>query len=322
MADLTQYKIGSLFAGVGGIELGFKQAGFANPVYANEYDKWAQKTYTVNWEDTHLDTSDICDINPKDIPDIDILLGGFPCQSFSVAGKQLGFNDARGTMFFEMMRFVDAKHPSVVFAENVKNLQTHDKGNTFKVIREQLEESGYTVRYKVMNAKDYGNIPQNRERIYIVAFKDSHKASNFVFPQAIPLTSSIKDIIDFKNPQPEKYYYTRDKYKVQMIDALERDMDDRDAVYQWRRTYVRKNKSGVIPTLTANQGTGGHNVGLIRTDDNRIRKMTPRECFNAQGFSNDFVLPQIADGHLYKQAGNSVCVPVIQRIAKNIAEVL
>ena len=322
MANLKQYKIGSFFAGVGGIELGFMQAGFSAPIYANEFDKWAQKTYQANWKDTTLDMADICTIDPKDTPDMDIIMGGFPCQAFSIAGKKLGFNDIRGTMFFEMMRFVKEKQPQVVFAENVKNLQTHDGGTTFQVICGVLEELGYTVRFKVLNAKDYGNVPQNRERIYIVAFKDADKAEQFMFPEPITLTFGIRDIIDFKTPQDKKYYYTRDKYKPEMMDILERDMDDKDAIYQWRRTYVRKNKSGVIPTLTANQGTGGHNVCLIRTDDDRIRKMTPRECFKAQGFPSDFILPEMADCHLYKQAGNSVCVPVIKRIAEQIALVL
>lgn len=322
MANLTEYNIGSFFAGVGGIELGFVQAGFSAPIYANEFDKWAQKTYRANWKDTVLDTNDICTIDPKDTPGMDIIMGGFPCQAFSIAGKQLGFNDIRGTMFFEMMRFVQEKQPQVLFAENVKNLQSHDGGTTFQVICGILEELGYTVRFKVMNAKDYGNIPQNRERIYIVAFKDSGKAAHFNFPSPIPLTLGIRDVIDFENPQEEQYYYSKTKYKSEMMDVLERDMDDKDAIYQWRRTYVRKNKSGVVPTLTANQGTGGHNVCLVRTDDNRIRKMTPRECFNTQGFPQDFILPQIANCHLYKQAGNSVCVPVIKRIAENIALVL
>ena len=322
MADLTQYNIGSFFAGVGGIELGFKQAGFSDPVYANEFDKWAQKTYQANWENTVFDTRDICTIDPKDTPDMDIIMGGFPCQAFSIAGKQLGFDDIRGTMFFEMMRFVQEKQPQVVFAENVKNLQTHDGGTTFQIICGVLEELGYTIRFKVLNAKDYGNVPQNRERIYIVAFKDANKATRFSFPAAIPLVRGIRDVIDFETPQDERYYYSKSKYKDEMMDTLARDMDDKDAIYQWRRTYVRKNKSGVVPTLTANQGTGGHNVCLIRTDDGRIRKMTPRECFNAQGFPQDFILPQIADCHLYKQAGNSVCVPVVKRIAESIALVL
>lgn len=322
MANLTEYNIGSFFAGVGGIELGFVQAGFSAPIYANEFDKWAQITYSSNWNSDILDISDICEISPKEVPDMDIILGGFPCQAFSVAGQQLGFEDTRGTLFFEMMRFVKEKRPQVVLAENVKNLQTHDSGITFKVICGTLEQLGYKVRYKIMNAKEYGNIPQNRERIYIVAFSDIIKAERFCFPEPTPLTLNIRDIIDFENPQKDKYYYTKEKYKSEMIDILEKDMDDKNAIYQWRRTYVRKNKSGVVPTLTANQGTGGHNVCLIRTDDGHIRKMTPRECFNAQGFPPDFILPNIADCHLYKQAGNSVCVPVIKRIAEQIALVL
>lgn len=322
MADLKQYNIGSFFAGVGGIELGFKQAGFSDPVYANEFDKWAQRTYQENWPGTYLDTRDICTVESQDVPDMDIIVGGFPCQAFSVAGLQRGFADARGTMFFEMMRFVKEKQPAIVFAENVKNLQTHDDGITFKVICGTLEELGYTIKFKVMNASEYGNVPQNRERIYIVGFKDSQKAERFTFPNPISLAFGIRDVIDFVNPQDEKYYYTKEKYKPEMIDILERDINDKDAIYQWRRTYVRKNKNGVVPTLTANQGTGGHNVCLIRTDDGRIRKMTPRECFNTQGFPRDFVLPNIANCHLYKQAGNSVCVPLVKRIAEQIGTVL
>lgn len=322
MANLKQYSIGSFFAGVGGIELGFKQAGFTDPVYANEFDKWAQQTYQKNWPGTYLDTRDICTVSPQDTPDMNIIVGGFPCQAFSVAGLQRGFEDIRGTMFFEMMRFVKEKQPEVVFAENVKNLQAHDDGVTFKIICGTLEELGYTIKFKVMNASEYGNVPQNRERIYIVGFKDLQKAERFTFPNSIPLTLGIRDVIDFVHPQDEKYYYTKEKYKSEMIDILERDIDDKDAIYQWRRTYVRKNKSGVVPTLTANQGTGGHNVCLIRTDDGRIRKMTPRECFNTQGFPRDFVLPSIANCHLYKQAGNSVCVPLIKRIAEQISIIL
>ena len=164
---------------------------------------------------------------------------------------------------------------------------------------------------------EYGNIPQNRERIYIVGFRTKKVFEKFTFPEPIPLKKTIHDVIDFINPVDEKYLYTKGKYKGDIYDKLVAAIDDSNAVYQWRRKYVRKNMSGVVPTLTANQGEGGHNVCLVKTKQG-IRKMTPKECFNTQGFPESFVLPDIADGRLYKQAGNSVCVSVVQRIAEQM----
>ena len=169
----------------------------------------------------------------------------------------------------------------------------------------------------VLNAMEYGNVPQNRERIYIVGFRNEEAYKNFEFPEPVDLTASLSDIIDFDNKVDEKYYYTKGKYKGDIYEQLVEAMDDENAVYQWRRKYVRKNKSGVVPTLTANQGEGGHNVCLVKTKYG-IRKMTPHECFNTQGFPSDFKLPKMSDARLYKQAGNSVCVSVISRIASNI----
>lgn len=172
----------------------------------------------------------------------------------------------------------------------------------------------------VLNAMEYGNIPQNRERIYIVCFKDPTAYNNFHFPLPVALKKKLSDVIDFENPVDEKYYYTPGKYKGDLYEQLVAAMDDDNAIYQWRRKYVRKNKSGVVPTLTANQGEGGHNVCLIKTKHG-IRKMTPHECFNTQGFPKSFKLPtDMSDARLYKQAGNSVCVSVIKRIADNIAD--
>lgn len=190
-------------------------------------------------------------------------------------------------------------------------------GNTFRVILEALKDAGYHVRYAVLNAMEYGNIPQNRERIYIVGFRTKKVFEKFTFPEPIPLKKTIHDVIDFINPVDEKYLYTKGKYKGDIYEKLVAAMDDSNAVYQWRRKYVRKNMSGVVPTLTANQGEGGHNVCLVKTKQG-IRKMTPKECFNTQGFPESFVLPDIADGRLYKQAGNSVCVSVVQRIAEQM----
>lgn len=215
---------------------------------------------------------------------------------------------------------ISSKKPRVVFIENVKNLVSHDHGNTFKVIREALAMNGYFIKWKVLNGKDYGNIPQNRERIYMVGFDNMEDYLAFDFPKPIQLEKKLKDVIDFSGSYDEKYYYRKGKqpFYEKLLDGVV----SQNTVYQWRRQYVRENKNGVVPTLTANMGTGGHNVPIILTDSNEIRKLTPKETFNAQGYPKSFELPDISNGQLYKQAGNSVVVPVIRRIAENIASVL
>jgi len=316
-------KCASFFAGVGGIDIGFENAKKFDVVYANEIDPYPVKTYELNSK-IKVDCRDIHEVKSEEIPDFDVMLAGFPCQAFSVAGYRKGFDDekGRGTLFFELVRIIKEKKPQIVFLENVKNLVGHDNGNTFSVIIDELQKENYHVKYSVLNAMEYGNIPQNRERIYIVAFKDIEQYKSFEFPLPVPLKRKLSDIIDFKNKIDEKYYYTEGKYKGDIYEKLVEAMDDENAIYQWRRKYVRKNKSGVVPTLTANQGEGGHNVCLIKTHYG-IRKMTPHECFNTQGFPKKFKLPtDMSDARLYKQAGNSVCVSVIQRIAEKIAEVV
>lgn len=314
-------KCASFFAGVGGIDLGFEDNNLFNVVYANEFDPYPAKTYELNTKKDNfkVDIRDIHDVQPNEIPDFDVMLAGFPCQAFSVAGLRKGFDDekGRGTLFFELIRIIKAKQPKIVFLENVKNLVGHDNGNTFNVIQDELKKNDYHIKYMVLNAMEYGNIPQNRERIYIVAFKNENVYKNFDFPEPVALETKLTDIIDFENRVDEKYYYTKGKYKGDIFEKLTEAMDDENAIYQWRRKYVRKNKSGVVPTLTANQGEGGHNVCLVKTKYG-IRKMTPHECFNTQGFPEDFKLPKMSDARLYKQAGNSVCVSVISRIAENI----
>lgn len=314
----------SFFAGVGGIDIGFESTDFFKVIYANEFDKYPVETYELNSE-LKVDCRDIHEVKTSEIPNFDVMLAGFPCQAFSVAGYRKGFEDekGRGTLFFELIRIIEEKkeqgyQPKIVFLENVKNLVGHDNGNTFRIILSELTRLGYTIKKDVLNAMEYGNIPQNRERIYIVGFLDNKTRKEFDFPLPLILNTQLQDIIDFKNKVDDLYYYTEGKYKGDLYQKLVESMDDENAIYQWRRTYVRKNKSGVIPTLTANQGEGGHNVCLIKTPWG-IRKMTPHECFNAQGFPKDFILPTTqSNSRLYKQAGNSVCVSVIHRIAKNI----
>lgn len=313
-------KCASFFAGVGGIDKGFELAGFET-IYANEMDKYAATTFASNFKDVEIDVCDIKDLDEKkDIPNFDIMLGGFPCQAFSVAGYRQGFNDekGRGNLFFELLRIIKEKKPKIIFLENVKNLVGHDKGNTFEIINKCLEDEGYYVKSMVLNSSNYGNVPQSRERIYIVCFKNKKHYQKFDFPKPIKLEKTLQDVIDFDNVQDEKFYYTdKCKFYNQLVDEI----TNSDTCYQWRRVYVRENKSNLCPTLTANMGTGGHNVPLIKTHSGKIRKLTPRECFNLQGFPKDFILPeQLSNAALYKQAGNSVAVTVIERIAANIME--
>lgn len=304
----------SLFAGVGGIDLGFEKTKKFKTVWANQYDKNARITYSLNF-DNELNGNDIRIVDTKNIPECDVVLSGFPCTSFSIAGYRKGFEDEKtGDLFFETLRIIIAKTPKVIFLENVKNLVSHDKGKTFQIIKEALESNGYNIKYKVLNAKEYGNIPQNRERIYIVGFKNKKSFDNFEFPDEIKLTKKIDDI--FQNDVEEDIFYYK-KEKNKFYNQLEKEIVKKNTIYQWRRKYVRENKSNVCPTLTANMGTGGHNVPLIKVDKG-IRKLTPRECFNFQGYPETFKIPNIANSHLYKQAGNSVVVTVINRIAEKI----
>lgn len=310
----------SFFAGVGGIDRGFENTGHFETIYANEIDENACITFEKNFP-LKVDCRDINVVDANELPKFDVMLAGFPCQAFSIAGYRQGFNDekGRGTLFFELVRIIRVKNPKVIFLENVKNLVSHDNGNTFRVILEYLQDCGYFVKYQVLNAKDFGNIPQNRERIYIVAFKSKQAYQRFEFPAPIKLTTKLTDVIDFDKKVNARFYYSENS--CPFYKTLEEGMKKSDTVYQWRRVYVRENKSGVCPTLTANMGTGGHNVPLILTK-NGIRKLTPHECFNLQGFPKSYELPDIATTHLYKQAGNSVVVSVIERIATKIFEAL
>lgn len=323
---MKKLKCASFFAGVGGIDKGFEQTGCFETIYADEIDPYPAKTYELN-SNIKVDVRNISDVQPNEVPTADVYMMGFPCTDISIAGYRQGLFDddgnlTRSGLFFECVRLIHANHPPIVFVENVKNLVGHNNGETFQTIRLALEDEGYHLKYAVLNAMEYGNVPQNRERIYIVGFLDEEKYKNFEFPMPIPLTTPLTDIIDFESKIDEKYYYREGKYKGDLYEKLVEAMDDPNAIYQWRRKYVRKNKSGVVPTLTANQGEGGHNVCLIKTK-NGIRKMTPHECFNTQGFPSDFRLPEdMSDARLYKQAGNSVCVSVIARIAENIVKTL
>lgn len=308
----------SLFSGVGGIDIGFQNAG-VEVIFANDNDEKACITYRKNF-DNKLIEKNIEDLSVDEIPNANIVLFGFPCTSFSIAGYRKGFDDEEsGHLFFEALRVIKAKKPDAFLLENVKNLVSHDKGKTFRIIQDALEDNGYYLRYQVLNSSEYGNIPQNRERIYLVGFREKEKADKFYFPEPIALTTTINELTKPSEKKAKRFYYTEERTKYYPL--LKKEITKQDTFYQLRRVYVRENKSDVCPTLTANMGTGGHNVPMI-LDDFGIRQLTPRECFDFQGFPENFILPDLAVSHLYKQAGNSVVVPVIERIATNMVNVL
>lgn len=307
----------SLFSGIGGIDLGFIQAGF-DIVWANEMDAAACRTYRHNFPNTNLIEGDIKRIATSDIPDCDVLTAGFPCQPFSIAGLQKGFKDRDGNLFFEITRIIDAKRPKVVFLENVPNLMEHDDGKTFLVIFNGLAQFGYTVYYRVLASNDYGNLPQIRKRIYIVAIREDISNRLYQYPEPMELTLKSSDIINRSVKQHDIYYYTEGK----MYDRLVALMKDRKAIYRITDTEVRWTKNQMCPTLTANMGTHKDRVHVV-WDDYGIRKMTLREGLDFQGFPKEFYFPNtITIDDAYKQIGNTVSVPVIARLATKIKEML
>ncbi len=307
----------SLFSGIGGIDLGFQQAGF-DIVWANEIDCAACKTYRYNFENAPLVEGDIHKISAENIPDFDVLTAGFPCQPFSIAGLQKGFKDRDGNHFFEITRIIDAKRPKVVFLENVPNLMEHDNGKTFLVIYNGLAQFGYSVYYRVIASNEYGNLPQIRKRIYIVAIRDDIADRMFTYPEQLPLTLQSSDIIKRSEKQHEIYYYT----EPEMYRHLATHMNDRKAIYRLTDTEVRWTKNMMCPTLTANMGTHKDRVHVV-WDDYGIRKLTLRECLDFQGFPKEFYFPNsITINDAYKQIGNTVSVPVIKRIAERIKELI
>lgn len=311
-------KIASLFAGIGGIDLSFKQAGF-EIVFANDNNKAVCKTYRYNFPDERLDESNIKKINAEGLPDFDVLTAGFPCQSFSLSGNQKGFDDPRGNLFFDIIRIAHIKKPQVIFLENVSNLLEHDNGNTFLKIYYSLCESGYFVRYNVMTPVTHGDIPHKRERIFIVAFRDYEMCSSFKFPEPIPLTKTIADIINPSIKHSECYYYKdTDYYYGELISKVKL----KNMLYKIALNCVFRKPYNVCPTLLASMGKVPHRIPIL-LDDFGIRSLTPIECLAFQGFPTEYSFPSgttMADA--YKQTGNSVCVPVIRRIAEQIMQAL
>ena len=306
-------KVASLFSGMGGIDLGFMQAGF-DIIWANEYNHEAATTYRYNLNPNVLIEKDIRKVDALSIPDFDILIAGFPCQPFSIMGKQRGFDDPRGNLFFEIARIVDIKRPRIIFLENVQNLINHDSGKTFLVIYNTLASFGYCVKYRVLDAQEYGNVPQRRQRIFIIAFLNYDDCFKFEFPESIPLTCSLSDIFDRDTRQSDELYYTKEsKYYEQ----LKRIVTEKDAVYRFFDEGLSPKPFYICPTLLASMGTMPNRVPII-IDNYGIRKLSPQECLKLQGFPDSFTFPNIPIKSAYKQCGNSVVVTVIKRIAEKI----
>jgi len=330
---MKQFKSIDLFAGIGGIRLGFDKAfgKSLKTVFVSEWDKNAQKTYKANFSIQEI-FGDITKINEKEIPPFDICLAGFPCQAFSLAGQRKGFTDdykgmSRGTLFFDVVRICEHRKPLVIFCENVKGLVIHDKGRTYSIIKKSLQNIGYTVYEKVLNSRDFG-VPQNRERIYIVAFRNDIDSSDFSFPKSTDSSKRIKDIVE-ETPVSAKYYLSET-----YVETLRRHRARHEAkgngfgyeIRAWddiagaivcggmgreRNLLIDERQTDLTPVT--------HIKGEINKEG--IRKMTPREWARLQGYPDTFKLT-LADVHSYKQLGNSVAVPVIEAIAKQIKAVL
>lgn len=308
-----------LFAGIGGIRIAFQNLG-GKCVFSSEWDKFAKKTYEANFGEVPF--GDITKIDEKTIPDHDILLAGFPCQPFSIAGvskknslgRNHGFLDkTQGTLFFDIARIINHKKPKAFLLENVKNLQSHDKGNTFKVIKETLDSLGYKVYYKVLNGKSF--VPQNRERILIVGFsKEIFKENEkFTFPNLPEPQKVLKDILEDKVDL--KYTLT-------------------DKLWNYLQAYSKKHKekgngfgygltdlNGITRTLSARYYKDGAEILVPQGNKKNPRRLTPRECARLQGFPDNFIIP-VSDNQAYKQFGNSVTVPLIQAVAKQVVKTL
>ena len=311
---LKNYKFIDLFAGLGGFRLALESLG-AKCVYSNEWDPHAQKVYADNFG--HIPEGDITKVDEKTIPNHDILCAGFPCQAFSISGKQRGFEDSRGTLFFDVARIVKEKKPKIVFMENVKNFATHDGGKTLSVVKSTMEELGYTFYQKVLNSVTYG-MPQKRDRIYMVCFRNDLDINTFKFPKPFKLTRYVNDFLLKDETIVESLYIDRpDTYYNDTEDNKYSDKPIRLGIVnkggQGERIYSTK---GIAITLSAHGGgafakTGGYLV------NGRPRKLHPRECARLMGFPDSYKISS-SFKQAYKQFGNSVVIDVLQYIAIEI----
>lgn len=305
-----------LFAGLGGFRIALESLG-ANCVYSNEWDEPVQKVYTENFGD--IPEGDITQVHENTIPDHDILCAGFPCQAFSISGKQRGFEDSRGTLFFDVARIVKAKKPKIVFMENVKNFATHNEGRTLTIIKATMEELGYSFYQKVLNAVDYG-VPQKRERIYMVCFRNDLDVPLFKYPKPFELKHHVEDfLLEDESLVKDLYVERTDIYFNGIKDNKYSNKSIRLGIVnkggQGERIYSTK---GIAITLSACGGgvfakTGGYLI------NGKTRKLHPRECARIMGYPDSYIICKSAS-QAYKQFGNSVVIDVLQLIAIQIGE--
>ena len=340
-----KFRFIDLFAGIGGIRLPFQQLG-GECVFSSEWDKFAQRTYAANYGE--VPSGDITQIIASDIPDHDILMGGFPCQSFSQAGLKKGFEDTRGTMFFEIQRILGEKRPKVFLLENVKQLRGHDKGRTLQTILNILtgesdlslddvpmsddarkalgKKLNYWVDYKVLRAADFG-IPQNRERIFIIGFDRDYFGENidfnkiFKWPEPTNQPTKVGDILESQeilDTLEDKYTISDKLWAGHLRRKAEHGIKGNGFGYS-----LFNRESSYTNTISARYYKDGSEVLIDQSHlGKNPRKLTPRECARLQGFPDDFIVDAVSQGQIYKQFGNSVCVKVIQAVAKQIVTVL
>lgn len=336
-----KFKTIDLFAGIGGIRFGFERAGEVQNVFSCEIDKYARESYKSIFGE-YPDVDDINKVDIESIPDFNILLAGFPCQPFSIAGNRKGFDDNRGNLFFKIIEIAKIKYPEVIFLENVKGITNHDKGNTLKTIFILLQQAGYFPFAKILNSKFFG-VPQNRERIFIIA---TRKDLGFYFdiPETNGQTAKLTDILE--ENVDEKYYIKNHKW----LKYLQREKTKKYSKVNpeialtltarqyasWNGNFIQRighmnkgsqgqriyNPEGLSVCLGANGGGQGAKTGLYEVDE-KIRRLTPRECGRLQGYPEEILDKlKLPDNHLYKQFGNGVTVTVVETIAKVLIEKL
>jgi len=306
-----------LFAGLGGFRLALESMG-AECVFSSEWDKFAQEVYESNFGE--MPHGDITQIDEKDIPEHDVLCAGFPCQAFSISGKQKGFEDTRGTLFFEVARIVAEKKPKIIFLENVKNFASHDEGRTLSTVKETLENLGYNFYYDVLNPIDFG-IPQKRERIYMIAFRSDLEIDYFAFPQPFALDKFVEDFLLDENEVKDLIIKRDDLRLTDDLPTCNKNTTVRVGIVgkggQGERIYSPK---GTAITFSSYGGgifskTGGYLI------NGKTRKLHPRECARLMGFPESYKIHPNRN-QAYKQFGNSVVVDVLQLIAEQIAHAI
>lgn len=331
-SHLNRITVGCLFAAIGGFCKAFQQNG-ADVIWATDKDRFAAETFELNFPEVQYICKPIegLTVFGDRLKNVDILTAGFPCQAFSVAGEKRGFDDPRGLLFLHIIRIIKefgSQKPKALLLENVKNLKSHDKGRTFKRIQTEIQKAGYwfsDANAKVINTAEYTDIPQNRERIFMVALnRDYFASNNFIFPEPMGSSSlrTVRSFLDLnRKADPSLYFTPESQYYEPFKKAIEEG--GRSSIYQLRRSYVRKNMSDMCFTLMANMGEGGHNQPVIK-DRWGIRKLTPRECARLQGYEDSWFIipPKISKAQIYKQIGNSVTIPLVSILAERVLQLI